>query len=127
MDPKSLIQKREKKQFLDYLSIETQNATKEGAGFILEIDGNLWAGENIIPDDPNKQNQNGKLFENFLKQNPNLTVANALSSCEGKITKERITSRRTEKAVLDFFIVCDKIPPFITKMVIDESGENALT
>ena len=65
MDPKSLIQKREKKQFLDYLSIETQNATKEGAGFILEIDGNLWAGENIIPDDPNKQNQNGNLFENF--------------------------------------------------------------
>ena len=62
-----------------------------------------------------------------MKQNSNLTVVNALSSCEGKITRERITSRRTEKAVLDFFIVCDKILPFITKMVIDERGENALT
>ena len=125
--PQESDSKERKNQFWEYISIETQNARKDGAGLIIQMDGNLWAGKNIIPGDPNKQNQNGKLFENFLMQNSNLTVVNALPSCEGKITRERITNKRTEKSVLDFFIVCEKILPFISKMIIDERGENALT
>ena len=123
---KSVIQKIEKKNIGKYLNIETQNATKDGAGIIRQMDGNLWAGENIIPNDPNKQNQNGKMFEKFLFQNSNLTVVNAISKCEGRITRERTTNKRTEKAVLDFFIVCEKILPFVSRMIIDEKGENAL-
>ena len=67
------------------------------------------------------------MFEKFLFQNSNLTVVNAISKCEGRITRERTTNKRTEKAVLDFFfIVCKKILPFVPRMVIDEKGENAL-
>ena len=56
--------------FFKYISKETIKANNEGAGFVLQMDGNLWAGENIIKDDPNKQNMNGKHFESFLNQNP---------------------------------------------------------
>ena len=93
-----------KEKYWEYLNMETQNATKDGAGIILQMDGNLWAGKNIIPNDPNKQNQNGKMFEKILFQNSNFTVVNAISKCEGRITRERTTNKRTEKAVLDFFL-----------------------
>ena len=39
----------------------------------------------------------------------------------------RVTKTKVEKAVLDVFVVCDKIRPFLTKMVIDESREYVLT
>ena len=39
--------------------------------------------------------------------NPNLTVVNNLSICEGKITRRRKTLKKNEEAILDFFIVCD--------------------
>ena len=124
--PQETDPKDRKDKYWEYLNVETQNATNEGAGVIIQMDGNIWAGKNIIPDDPNKQNQNGRMFENFLFKNPNLTVVNATSKCEGKITRERNTTRRAEKAILDFFIVCEKILPLVSNMVIDEKGENAL-
>ena len=52
--------------FWEYLNTEVQNAAVEGAGFILQMDGNLWAGENIMKGDLNIQNQNGKIFEQFF-------------------------------------------------------------
>ena len=51
------------------------------------MDGNLWAGDEIIKDDPRKQNQNGKYFEKCLHQNSHLSVVNALNICEGIITR----------------------------------------
>ena len=39
----------------------------------------------------------------------------------------RKTKQRTERAVLDFFIVCNKILPFILKLVIDEERKFSLT
>ena len=87
----------------------------------------MWAGENIITKDHKKQNQNGRYFENFLYKNPNLSVANALSQCEGLITRIRHTKNGTQKSVLEFFVVCDKILPLVTKMTIDEKGVQSLT
>ena len=91
------------------------------------MDGNLWAGENIIKGDMKMQNQNGKMFEMFLTQNSHLSVVNALDICEGKFTHVKVTKDVTTKTILDFFLVCDKILPHVTKMKIDEKGENALT
>ena len=51
---------------------------------------------------------------------------NATSKCEGRITRERNTTRGAEKAILDFFIVCEKMFPLVSKMVIDEKGEKDL-
>ena len=116
-----------KVQFWGYIQAEVQNASKSGASLIIQMDGNLWAGDNIIKGDPNKQNQNGRLLEEFLYNNPNLTVVNALPICEGKITREKHTTRGTEKSILDFFIVCDQVLPLVSKMFIYENGELALT
>ena len=113
--------------FWKYLNKETQDACAKVAGFILQMDGNLWAGGTIISGDPKRQNQNGKLFENYLLKNPNLSVVNALKLCEGKITRKRNTKDTAEKGILDFFVVCEKILPHVTRMVIDEKGLNALT
>ena len=84
-------QKEQKEGFGEYLNKETQNTTAEGASFILQMDGNLWAGSNIIKHDENKQNKNGKLFELYLKNNPKLSVVNALPVCKGLFTRENTT------------------------------------
>ena len=76
--------------FWDYLDEEVVRASKSGAGLVLHFDGNLWAGEKIIPGDPRPQNRNGKLFEEFLTRNPHLSVVNALPLCKGLITRRRL-------------------------------------
>ena len=87
----------------------------------------MWAGSDIIPGDPRKQNKNGKMFEEFLKRNPNLTVVNSLPQCKGLITRSRIKENKTEESILDFFIVCSLVLPFITQMVIDDKKQHILT
>ena len=72
--------------------------------FLLQMDGNLHAGTEIVKGDPNIQNKNGKLFAEFLNRNKNLTVVNNLDVCEGLITRKRDLENKTEKAVLDFII-----------------------
>ena len=91
------------------------------------MDGNLWAGPDLIPGDPNIQNNNGKHFERFLARNSQLSVANALDQCEGVITRYRKTINGEEKSVLDFFVFCDKVKAYISKMVIDEEKKHSLT
>ena len=55
-----------KEKFWNYLDEEVFLAEQTGAGFVLQFDGNLWAGEQLVPGDPRPQNRNGKLFEEFL-------------------------------------------------------------
>ena len=119
--------KEKKEAFWDYLDTEVIEAKKEGAGLIIQMDGNLWGGEEIVRNDPRPQNSNGLIFKNFLERNPHLTVVNNLSQCEGLITRERICKSGTEKSILDFFIVCNLVLPFVKRMVIDEDKKYVLT
>ena len=114
-------------QFWNYIEEDAKTAWENGQGFIFHCDGNLWAGPKIIPRDPRNQNKNGKLFEEFLARNPNLVVVNSLPLCEGLITRSRVKAGKEENSILDFFIVCTKVLPFVTKMVIDEKREHILT
>ena len=50
-----------------------------------------------------------------------------MSLCEGLLTRIRKTDKVDEKAVLDFFLVNDRMKPFIIKMVIDEEKDHILT
>ena len=47
--------------------------------------------------------------------------------CKGKITRERKTVKGTEKSILDFFIVCDQMLPYIQRMRVDEERKHSLT
>ena len=49
-------------------------ADQAGTGFVLHFDGNLWAGEDLVPGDPRPQIRNGKLLQEFLERNPHLTI-----------------------------------------------------
>ena len=121
----SLLEKKVK--FWNFIEEEVTTSWNQGSGFILQFDGNLWAGPKIIPGDPRQQNTNGKLFQEFLARNPNLTVVNALPQCKGLITRIRDKEGKVEKSVLDFFVVCSRILPYITSMVIDEEKKHILT
>ena len=112
-----------KEAFWKYLDEDVDQADNSGSGFVLQFDGNLWAGDDLIPGDPRKQNRNGKLFQQFLERHPQLSVVNALSQCEGLITRVRKKNGEMEKSVLDFFVVCDRVLPFVEKMVIDEGNK----
>ena len=113
--------KNEKKnEFWQFIEEEVETARKKEQGFILHFDGNLWAGSDIIPGDPRKQNRNGKMFQEFLARNTNLVVVNSLPICKGLITRKRMKGDKEEKSVLDFFIVCTRVLPHVKNMVIDE-------
>ena len=56
--PQEYDNKDRKDKFWDYLSTEVNNANTCGAGIIVQMDGNLWAGSDIVPGDPKPQNQN---------------------------------------------------------------------
>ena len=60
--PQESDSKQRKDKFWDYIDKEVQNSPKNGAGIIIQIDGNLWAGSEIVEGYPNKQNHNGRLF-----------------------------------------------------------------
>ena len=52
---------------------------------------------------------------------------NSLQICDGLITKKRKTEQRYEESVLDLFLVCDKMLPFVTKLHVDVQGNHQLT
>ena len=58
---------------------EVQSSQEDGAGLVIEIDSNAWAGEKVILNDPNPQNSNVKLMERIFQKNPNLTLVNSLN------------------------------------------------
>ena len=116
-----------KTQFWARLNNEVEKSAESGAGFILQMDGNFKAGQEIIPGDPHSMNINGKFFKNFLSNNSHLTVVNSVDICTGLITRRRQTKQRLEESVLDVFVVCDKVMQYVTKMVVDEEKQFVLT
>ena len=50
-----------------------------------------------------------------------------MNICEGIITRSRLRGQTLETSVLDFFVVCDRLLPFVSKMVIDEEKKFVLT
>ena len=116
-----------KDAFWDYLDEEITEATNAEAGLIIQFDGNLWAGSELVPNDPRPQNKNGRLLKQFLEKNSHLTIVNSLSLCEGLITKSRLCDGILEESVLDFFIVCHLVLPHVKRMVIDVDRKYVLT
>ena len=119
--------KEKKDKFWGFLEEEAYKAELLDQGLLIQMDGNLHGGSDLIKDDPNPQNQNGKLFMKFLERNAYLTVANNLSFCQGVITRFRKLENRTERAILDFLVMNEKLRPFLSKMIIDEDRDFCLS
>ena len=110
-----------KQHFWEFIEQQAVIAQNIGAGFILQMDSNAHLGTDVINGDVNEQNVNGKYFVQFLERMPSLTLINSLQLCEGKITRMRKTTRGVEQSILDVYVTCDKILPYITKMKVDEN------
>ena len=82
----------------------TKNCIRETLNISMCPNSSKYSTKGIIKNDPKKQNKNGKLFEEFLLKNPHLSVVNALTICEGDITRVRYTRERTEETIIDFFL-----------------------
>ena len=111
-------------EFWEYLDKMADSAWNEGKGFYLQGDLKSWLGSDVIPCDPNIQNENGKLFHNFLRRHNQLTVVNSLPVCRGLITRQRdLINGKFERSIIDFFVVCTRVLPYVTEMVIDEANK----
>ena len=119
--------KERKCKFWNYLDNEVIEAGEEQIGLVIEIDSNCWAGRELIPNDPNMQNANGKLLQLFLQRNEGMHLVNSHELCEGLITRKRLTENRQEQSAMDLFIVCDRILQYMVNMHVDEQGEHQLT
>ena len=62
-----------------------------------------------------------------MRRNTTLVIVNGMSICEGNITRQRITTIREERAVLDLYIVCTRALPYIESMKVDEKQEYQLS
>ena len=114
------------KSFFAKLDEEIKSAKLAGDLVCIELDANSKLGPSIVPGDPKPQSRNGKLLSNVVDENC-LVVVNGLGLCDGVITRERKTTQRTEKSVIDFFVVCERFLALIKSMKVDESRKHALT
>ena len=81
--------KEKKEKFWKFLEEEAIKTELMDHRLLIQMDGNLHGGPTLINNDPNPQNRNGRIFEEFLGRNPFLTVANNLNICQGVLTRIR--------------------------------------
>ena len=125
--PQENAKKEKKEKFWNFIEDEVKKAEIDEHGLIIQMDGNLHGGPDLIKKDPNPQNKNGKLFKQFLERNPSLSVANNLNICKGIITRQRKVEGKIEMAILDFFIMNEKLRPFLAQVIIDEERNFSLS
>ena len=123
----SMSQVERKMLLWDFLEVEAKEAETLEQGLVIQIDANAHLGPTVLKGDPNLMNPNGKMFAEFLEQNPAITVVNRLDLCEGLITRKRSTIKGVEESVLDFFLVTQNMSQYLTKMRIDEEEQYSLT
>ena len=117
---------QKKALFWKYLYEQAHRESTCGKGFILQGDLNAWLGSDLLPGDQKPQNQNGRLFQEFLKEN-RLTCVNSLPLKKGLITRTRKYLGEFKQSTLDFYVVCDYVLPHVMSMTIIDSKHHILT
>ena len=125
--PQAVDSNEKKEKFWGRLIYEAEQAVLADCAFLLQMDGNLHLGPTIIKGDPQNLDQNGKYFLHFLRKCPHLSLINSFELTEGTITRRRQTTKSIEQSVIDFFVTCNRLVPFIDKLIIDENKEHVLT
>ena len=110
---------REEGKIWKFIEEEVNQAEINGHGLIVQMDGNLHAGPELIKDDPNTQNKNEEESLCNCSQY-------SIYICEGLVTRKRKLTSKVAEAVLDFFLVNEKNCPFLKKMILHEKREYGL-
>ena len=90
------------------------------------MDANAKIGREKFPLDPNEESKNGRIMIEMIDRQE-LTIANTVDKCIGAITRERVVSGVTQKAILDYILVCEQMKVFLDKVMIDEKRLHVLT
>ena len=116
-----------RKTFFDKLNEQIETAKFSESLVCIEMDANAKLGSKVINGDPaSEMSANGKLLHELIIRH-DLVVVNASDLCAGIITRVNITTIRSEKSILDYFIVCQSFFSLITSMTIDEDRIHVLT
>ena len=115
-----------KEAFWTYLTDQASRAKETGKGFILQGDLNAWLGSELLPGDKKPQNSNGKMLQNFMKEN-NLICVNCLPFSKGLVTRTRKYLGEVKQSTIDFYVVCQSVLPHISSMEIIDCTEHNLT
>ena len=62
-----------------------------------------------------------------MSRQKQLTIVNSLPLCEGLITRMRVKDGKAETSILDFFVVCSRVLPYVSRMKIDDDKKYILT
>ena len=93
---------------------------------LIQMDANAKLGKKVISEDANDMSENGRLLSDLIERE-SLVLSNISPLCQGVITRHRVTKENEEKSILDYILTCDKLAPFLEKMVIDEKRHFSLT
>jgi len=108
------------KLFWNTIETEVEFAMDEGCLIIIQVDANAKVGCNVIHKDPNPPSANGRILLELIK-NKGLYLVNQDPRCNGTITRERIMNNRTERSVIDYFVICEGMKNYFESMKIDEA------
>ena len=68
---------------------------------------------------------NGKIMIDMIERH-NLKIANAEEMCKGLITRERVVEKKTEKSIIDYILMCEKMQKYLKEMRIDDDRIHVL-
>ena len=111
--------------FWQELEAEIINAKDNDCLILIELDANAKVGKEVLSDDPNSMTGNGKIMIDMIERH-NLKIANAEEMCKGLITRERVVEKKTEKSIIDYILMCEKMQKYLKEILIDDDIINVL-
>ena len=114
-----------KSLFWEAIEAEIIDAKEEGCLIIVQLDANAKVGPEIVTGDPNPVSENGKILLDLVKRQ-GLYIANSDPRCKGTITWEKTSNNKTERSVIDYFLLCDTMKAFMEEMTVDDLREMTL-
>ena len=113
-------------RFWQEIEEEILNAKDDNCMIVVQLDANAKIGKQNLKNDPNDESPNGSILLDIMERQ-NMTIVNTMKLCKGVITRERVTTTKVEKSVLDYVIVCEVLKKHLEEMVIDEDRIYVLT
>ena len=111
-----------------FLALEEEIMKSELAGksTIIQLDANSKLGPKLVPGDKHDQSENGRLLAGIIARH-GLIIGNSLKSCEGLITRRKVTKDRVEESTIDYVIFSSDMLEHIDTIKVDEKREHVLT
>ena len=111
-----------KDDFWNYLLLDSKMAEENNQLFLLEMDSNAWVGDKLLSFDKNRQNKNGRKFEDFLNKRESLSLTNSSNKCTGQLTRVRVREGSLEESTIDHVVMSHSLEDMLEDMTIDEDG-----